>query len=261
MKITTQDGMVFEGTQAEYEAFLAFAERKSAEQAQASETIEFEGATYRKVDREARGGDVVIFKNGIHNVPWITKGKAYKTFVISNAVVAAVTGDDGDDICVYESDYRNRTRETVDVYEAIAKAKTPKLKAGNFVKFKKDTPSITSEKPYEISVDEDGELYFIDNDGDHRWEPLRVHEYEILSAEEVKWVKIGRKPNEFKKGDIVLITNHRTGDGAGNIGTIEDAGILGEKGVGVRYGTRYAGISLYGESVELLAPVESLFNA
>lgn len=76
----------------------------------ASETIEFEGATYRKVYREAREGDVVIFREntsccGSTNVPYLVteerEGKPYLKAVGIN---------------VYHC-YYGRSRETVDVYE------------------------------------------------------------------------------------------------------------------------------------------------
>lgn len=227
---------------------------ESALEAYVEETIEFEGATYRKVDREAREGDVVVL-TGDELPCWFTKDKAYK---IGKGPYIEKCDKGYKNYVVYDFSY-GRTRETVDVYEAIAKAKTPKLKAGNFVKFKKDTPSITSEKPYEISVDEDGELYFIDNDGDHRWEPLRVHEYEILSAEEVKWAKIGRKPNEFKVGDIVEVTGSTGGHSVGTIGEVVKAP---PHFIGTNIGVKANGhIKSHLGQMKLVAPVESLFNA
>ncbi|MFJ7950748.1 hypothetical protein ACIQZG_04370 [Lysinibacillus sp. NPDC096418] len=71
--------------------------------------IEFEGQQYRKVDREAREGDVVMFSvNNIH----YRSNKSYK--VIRNV---EFTDEDGKVIFVYNK--LKRTPENVDVYELI----------------------------------------------------------------------------------------------------------------------------------------------
>ena len=68
MKITMPNGFIFEGTQAEYESFLAFAETQQAEETpKSSDTITFEGEQYRKVDRKAQAGDVVVFRKNTSN--------------------------------------------------------------------------------------------------------------------------------------------------------------------------------------------------
>jgi len=71
--------------------------------------IEFEGQQYRKVDREAHEGDVVIFT--VSNVHYRSK-KSYK--VIENV---KFTDENGQVIHVYNE--HKRTPETVDVYELI----------------------------------------------------------------------------------------------------------------------------------------------
>lgn len=404
MKITMKNGITFEDTQAEYEELLAYAERKIAEdeekEAQVEETIEFEGATYRKVEREAREGDVVIFHKSTR--PWATNSRKY-------AVQKGPKFDDNDgDMQNIYNVLAGRTRETVDVYEPIeqakyvpqegdivvvvksengsrnsvgdigkvsnvshvnfavdvpqkpkaprvngnkheayevrkatpaevekyeqaahkasfavgdyvkvvksyadcegeivkiteigeydsprgvcdfvvehspkkdgrfavkaeqivkatgaeiAKSKAPKLKAGDFVKFEKDGMDITAGKVYEVKADDDGDFYVLDDIGRKDYRAGRDSKYEIVDAETAKWAKIGRKPNEFKQGDVVRVVAHADGKCEGEIGLIEDAGILGEGGVGVRCGTHYVGICFKGETVELVAPVESLFNA
>lgn len=384
--------------------FIMHPEVVTVVKSQANETIEFKGAEYRKVDREAREGDGVIFKHGIHNVAWITKGKPYKAF--KDAGEACVAGNDGDNICVYESDYRNRTRETVDVYEPIeqakyvpqegdivvitantsghannigdigkvgeeeplsdggvavyvpggptrsirtkpcdmsratpaevekyeqaihkasfavgdyvkliksergnvgaiakiikvgtfntqhvdgsisvepfklehltgkiageitsgpaewlvkatdaeiAKATAPKLKAGDFVKITLKRSWYTPEKVYEV-IEHGGTLRVIDDVGDANGGALRMGEYEILSAEEAKWTKIGRKPNEFKKGDVVRVTTKKHEHKVGDIRIISpkisnhfDHALVG-------------GGYIDTKNIELVSPVESVFK-
>lgn len=284
----------------------------------ADETIEFEGATYCKVDREAREGDVVILK--ATGVDLFKVGKKYK--VVKGVQIA---DDDGDLFDLYSSKLR-RTCETVDVYEAqyipqegdivvvtddsvsnhtlgdvgkitevdgdtfrvtvpgkknrsdwhldfrfrkatpaevekyeqaVKDTSKPKLKAGDYVKFKHGNSDTKAGKPYLIEVDpSDGELSFKDDAGDF-CDIDFTGEYEIISAEEAKWAKIGRKPNEFKKGDVVRVIDNMCTSAI----SIGDLAIVnyqnkesGSLDVSVPSGgTRYV-------SGELIAPVESLFN-
>ncbi|MEG0381303.1 MAG: hypothetical protein RR603_06350, partial [Kurthia sp.] len=86
-----------------------------------AETIEFEGAQYKKVDREAEIGDVVIFLKT--DVPWITNREPYKVIIGSEAQQTFID-DDGSRINVYrEAIGYERTLETVDVYELIEEDK------------------------------------------------------------------------------------------------------------------------------------------
>lgn len=408
MKITMNNGITFEGTQAEYEEFLAYAERKIAEdeakEAQVEETIEFEGATYRKVEREARVGDVVIFRNirscsVDNNKPYLAENLPV---ALSGNSALAVKGSCN---CRVYSDEYKRTRETVDVYELIeqakyvpqegdivvitgntnmsrnaigdigkikkcnnddglyavevpgkprtsesngnwtcfnemrkatpeeveqyeqeahqasfslgdyvkvtdnfddatvnvgdiceivyddktdlpfklkrladgktsgfmyargvvkatdeevAKALKPKLKAGDYVKFSENQMGITAGKLYEVCK-EHGELSLTDDDGDWRYSRVFSDEHEILSAEEAKWAKIGRKTNEFKKGDIVRVLGVCSGhEIAGQLGEVVEADGTDRPFVRAVYDGELIELRT---RVELVAPVESLFNA
>ena len=73
--------------------------------------IEFEGAKYRKVDREAREGDVIRM-NGKTSSEAVKSGELFK---VSKAVRAETTYGP----CPVYVDYYNRTTETIDVYELI----------------------------------------------------------------------------------------------------------------------------------------------
>ncbi|MGE7113216.1 hypothetical protein [Lysinibacillus sp. NPDC047702] len=82
--------------------------------------IEFEGDKYRKVDREAQVGDVVIFRNQTNNhIP--KNNTPYLMDIDDDECIVIGT----DECCVY-SEIHNRTLETVDVYELIeSKSLTP----------------------------------------------------------------------------------------------------------------------------------------
>lgn len=218
MKITLANGMVVEGTAEELASYIAmiedFAKAYSCDACQDDccetvepETITFEGAQYRKVDREAREGDVVIFRE--NSSCYFIVGETYKV-VTNGGVVTAIDEDDDDILPVYRESH-GRTRETVDVYEPIANEKPAhedntectksELKAGDFVKFAENGLDIVAGKPYEIIEDADGNLIFLDDVGEAR-SPNRV-DRTILSSEELKWAKLGRKVNEYKPGDII----------------------------------------------------------
>lgn len=141
----------------------------------------------------------------------------------------------------------------------IAKATGPKLKVGDFVKFKRGISDTKADKPYLIEVDPSGgELAFRDDVND--WCSIaHSSEYEILSAEEAKWAKIGRKPNEFKKGDVVRVLGVCSGhEIAGQLGEIVIADGSDQPRVRAVYEDEL--IELW-TRVELVAPVESIFNA
>ncbi|MGF0471182.1 hypothetical protein ACQQ6W_16240 [Lysinibacillus fusiformis] len=79
--------------------------------------IEFEGQQYRKVDREAKVGDVVIFNSKIypHNA------EPNKPYIVNRQIAYGVGHHDGETICnvkfaIYD---HGRTPENVAVYELI----------------------------------------------------------------------------------------------------------------------------------------------
>lgn len=83
---------------------------------------------------------------------------------------------------------------------------------------------------------------------------------EITKAEEIaKWAKIGRKPGEFKKGDVVNAKR-------GGIGQRHEYGIIEDVAVGEGFGVRFANndyrafIYDEGATVELIAPVDARFD-
>lgn len=80
--------------------------------------IEFEGQQYRKVNREAKPGDVVNYKNTTSGC--ISKDKYYKVLhpIAWSGDECRVIGDDGDDYTVYFSAVGRGIKET-DVYELI----------------------------------------------------------------------------------------------------------------------------------------------
>ncbi|MEK5331982.1 hypothetical protein [Lysinibacillus sp. FSL W8-0992] len=90
--------------------------------------IEFEGWQYRKVDREARKGDVVIFTKiprGDRTTKDVQDNKPYKV-LLGYEGETVIKDDDGSMLRVYGGGVLEGTPETVDVYELIeSKPLTP----------------------------------------------------------------------------------------------------------------------------------------
>lgn len=238
------------------------------------ETIEFEGATYRKVEREAREGDVVTYASPSKS--YVTKGKPYK--VLSTDHGLRILDEDGDKLGVYNE--WCRTRETIDVYEPIEQAKyVPKEgdivvitgntnmsrnKVGDIGKIRQTRMAGTKGAWVDVPQRPDSsDAYgnYTKLEEFRKATPAEVEKYEqavkdveIAEIKE-KWAKIGRKPNEFKKGDVVYAKRPNYE----GIGAIED---IGRSGYGVRFSNGdYKGFFSDEEgTVELVAPVESLFN-
>lgn len=78
--------------------------------AESSAEITFDGAQYRKVDRSAREGDVIVFAEALRS--YLTSGKAYLVNEIDSGGDAQIADDDGDE---YDS-----FGETFDVYEKVS---------------------------------------------------------------------------------------------------------------------------------------------
>ncbi|MGY3188766.1 hypothetical protein [Lysinibacillus sp. TE18511] len=131
-----------------------------------------------------------------------------------------------------------------------------KLKAGDFVKYNDNQMGITAGKLYKV-YEKYGELSITDDDDDWRHGGVFSDEHEILSAEEVKWAKIGRKVNEFKKGDVIEITRDQCGSKVGTVTTVVS---IINGGEGVTYKGDHARYGADVTAIKLVAPVESLFK-
>lgn len=233
------------------------------------ETIEFEGATYRKVEREAREGDVVIFTNETAYRYFITKNQPYKVIADGKFV-----DNDGDRMTIYRNDSdQNRTRETVDVYEPIEQAQYVPQE-GDIVVVTGNTNDSENKvgdigKVTVVDYDDMDARVLVPNGKDYsNWTEFsdirkatsaEVEKYEqaVKDAEIAeKWAKIGRKPNEFKKGDAVFVTHS---DGGKVYGIIHEDS-CGHK-IKVDFGKRYSICTEEKSELTLVAPVESLFNA
>lgn len=144
----------------------------------------------------------------------------------------------------------------------VAAAKKPKLKSGDFIKFAEDGLDITAGKVYKVQQDSDGNFYVLDDYGSKDYRIGRGSDFEIVPESEAKWLKIGRKVNEYRVGDIVRLLNGGLGGLSGYEGIItkitdKDYLYRLEKPdfVEDEVDTWYQA-----DDIELIAPVESTLN-
>ncbi|MEK4360862.1 hypothetical protein NYE48_28035 [Paenibacillus sp. FSL M7-1455] len=236
--------------------------------------VEVNGQKYRKVEREAKTGDIVKITDFI--VPdFIEDGGFYEVVRIDSCGYPQIFDEDGDECYLCKDAY--------EVYEKVAEPATPqyrKVMKEEYEEATKPKPNVSVGDKVRIiryqcnwtegtivtitepdvggvgktarAVSEDGRIFLTDYDS---FELLSAEELAQI-AEEAKWAKIGRKVNEFKRGDLVRVlrTMGASSLRKGQIvevavpdGTTEPEVFVGNGG------TRYAG-------VELIIPVEQRFD-
>lgn len=166
-------------------------------------------------------------------------------------------------VCGY-IDAKDLTRAT-DAEVAEAKEKLiPKFSVGDYAKVVGDTyhSDIDGGAIVKITnlVDEDGDLRF-KLVGDGAYDYAKPSSLEKVSAEEVKWAKIGRKVDEYKVGDIVAYDG-RCWFGNSGIGeVIQDTNENNYTRVAATSngGTRI-NYYLEPETLTLITPVEARFD-
>lgn len=161
-------------------------------------------------------------------------------------------------------DAEDLTRAT-DAEVAEAKARlTPKFSVGDYAKVVGDTyhSDIVGGAIVKITdlADSAGDLRF-ELVGDDDYDFAKPSSLEKVSAEEVKWAKIGRKVDEYKVGDIVAYDDRRWFGNSG-IGEVTKAtnennytriGATGNGGI-------RSGYYLNPEKLTLITPVEARFD-
>ncbi len=259
-KLTLTDGTIFEGTT---EELIALTEKFSGKLTDpVAGNITHNGVEYKIVDRKAREGDVVIIPQS--DSEFFTDGKKYGPVFFEEGA-PCVFGDDKDWYYVYHDGF-NRTTETVLVYEPKAEA----LKVGD----------------YAIVIGSEHSNYFGGKDGDivkvvkivadkyfhteeldggsyngnpvARPEALRkatdaeVAEAKASAERNAVFTQAGRKPNEYRKGDIVRITKYQLGHPKGSL--VEVVEIRGDNAIEVQGGS-ISGLTTFGAGVECVEPI------
>jgi hypothetical protein len=216
---------------------------------------------YRKVtDRDPRVGDYVKFDEA--PCSYLTAGKYYEIVEIDDFGDPQIIDDDGDEFDTYGHEF--------EVYELVAEG-APKFEVGDYVKVVGGI-SCHIGKIAKIECIFDGRAKFSEviNDNQH---PLGGSPLEYLvkltaeevakAKEEIRWSKIGRKPGEFKKGDIVRVIEYDgslyNGHEYGLIGEVEYDITIKDPQVDGGVPVVINDISFFNH-VELICPVEHRFD-
>lgn len=213
-KITLENGMVIEGSIEELtEMAKAFGGNVEVP------AVEIDGVDYRKVtDGKPKAGDYFKFTDvGDHDD--VTAGKYYEIVEV----------DSDGDLNFYDDvdDFHNAVIEDVEVYEKVAPccANPEPLKVGDYARvvnypcpsvFSRNIVKVTDINRKYTSFPLRAEL--LDGSDDEVFsvnQLVRATDEEVAEAKkesermvlERRWAKIGRKPNEFKKGDIIKDTD------------------------------------------------------
>ncbi|QVY62955.1 hypothetical protein [Cytobacillus gottheilii] len=228
-----------------------------------ADTITHEGAEYTLVDRKAQPGDVVVFTEATSR--YVTNGKPYLVDAYD-----LIIDDEDDEISVYNNDSEyGRTPANVKVY-APATPKVEPLKVGDYAKIVHSVRGLEGTIVMIISTDVPTHDYEVEHIpkiddqlyGADAYQLVRATDEEIAEAkaeaerkaEIARWAKIGRKPNEFKKGDIVRVIEDTGANEEGEIVIIaEDGANVYFDECGDKYGCRP-------HWFELIAPAESRFD-
>lgn len=250
----TVAGVTYEGSPQELKEFF--------EQLGAKFPVEEE---YRKVvGRDPRVGDYVKFSET--DDTGITLGKYYEILAID---------EDGDPKIIDDYDETSYaiSSEEFEIYEKVGEDKPAEepLKVGDYAKIvdKKHghhfnigdiiklvasgyNPNFKAERV------PDGEIWYVDEselvkatDEEVAQAKAELERKKADEAERAKWAKIGRKPNEFKKGDIVRLLE---GTGANEEGEIVEIAEDGGRSYIDECGDTYGSMTGW---FELIAPVES----
>jgi hypothetical protein len=224
-----------------------------------SRVDKLEATVYKTPESELKVGDYArVIKSTCGREGVIVEIIAPSPYIVPRGYLAIKEISDGG---VYRSVPEWLVRATD---EEVAAAKAPKFSVGDYAKVIGETHCRDIGEGTLVEITKD-----LDDDGEYEIYPLDGSDYdyakparlEKLSDEEVaeakavaKWDAIGRKPNEFKKGDIVRVTKSASGHLAGTIGElVAELSSNGDHRV-------YANGRTYSHSYELITPVEARFD-
>ncbi len=273
VKMTMADGNVLEGTPEELKQMFEIFGEKDDEKFNISpaEEITYNGAVYTLVQREAQPGDVVVFTESKKD--YVKNGKPYGPVSTDGKFL-----DDYCDLIPVYYENGGRTKTSVKVYAPVAKAEPvvdTELKVGDYVKVTDNKQHGTMQK-HGFQIGEIVRVLRIPSEtcnkdrikalaGRKVWF-VHVDDFVKATSDEVaeaKWARINRKPNEFKKGDIVKLLNR---SGFVNrdipIGTIAElAGDVNEE-LTAQFINKFTNNSNYvvADNLELITPVEQRFD-
>lgn len=190
--------------------------------AESSAEITFDGAQYRKVDRSAREGDVIILRSAPFEEYDITQGTPYEVTRVDSSDDPHIKDDECNDYDTCD--------DVFDVYEKVSAETTVRgvqylevkrqARAGETIKMMDDDGAAgwaEGDTFIVAKIDSDGDAVFKDNDGDTRYkdtdyyvvlEPINAQakaEPERLSVGDYAKVVNPKAYREHRRGQIVEI--------------------------------------------------------
>lgn len=214
-----------------------------------SKVDKLEGKTddgYRLVtDREPRVGDYVKFDEALYG--WLTAGKYYeiKEFDGDDPVIIR---DDGDEYDTFGDEFK--------VYEKVPAIKETvnNISVGDYVKLTTREPSygwggVKRGDIGKVVKILGGDQLTIEFPNHPDWSGLVSEVEKVTDENELKFLRIGRKPNEYKVGDLIKITRDQY---CAPVGSICEVIKIYENCV--KYRSGYVGDF---DAIELIAPVEA----
>jgi exosome complex RNA-binding protein Csl4 len=262
-KVTLANGAVVEGS---VEELMQMAKVFGAPAVELAEEEPKKDEAYRKVEgRDPKDGDFVKFDDEFAaEKSYFTVGKYYEITEIDEYGDPQIVDDDGDEydtggdgFKVFEKvslDKRIKTPEVEpfkvgDYVVANPEIESPYYVTDRSMKLGKVTDTWENEIQIEIVSHEKLQEIGQDFDVDPKYFLKATDEEVAKGKRDAKFAKIGRNPDEFKKGDIVRLIEYT---GADKEGTIVE---LGGEGTYIdAYGRTLGFESEWGE---LIAPVES----
>jgi hypothetical protein len=228
--------------------------------------VTYEGADYVKVpDGEPKSGDIGLFKEN--------------TYLASDFdIVISIDGDgdpeledSGNWYAFYLTFFRkvnaptltDRVTSLESRVDALGGEKCCTLKVGDYVKVIREYCEHNVDDILKITATAEGHDFRVDRIGHDDYGFINEKHIVRATDEEVekaraeaqsiaKWASIGRKPNEFKKGDIVALNQHSGGHGNGTIVEVVNHG-----NYRANDGSTWLGkLDWY----KLIAPVEARFD-
>lgn len=224
--------------------------------------VEYNGSVYSKVKEKAKTGDLVL-SNGVHDAD---AGNFYEVNTKDKFGDAAII----DDVQAERSNFIGFDvfRKSMVVEEVKT---TPTFKVGDFAKVIRSYRGLEGEIVEIIENDEPWRanpgnivIRMVVSGIKMQAEPdqlIKATDKEVKQAKrDAKFVKIGRKPSEFKKGDIIRIATYQNGHVEGSVVEVvrvenSELKVKGDSKIGL---TEYFASA---DCVELIAPVESRIDA
>lgn len=219
---------------------------------------------------EAGVGDFVKFRKDRRD--YIIAGKMYEIYEIDGAGDPQIIDEEGDsfDTCGEDVTFYTKASKDEEVDEIDTKDTTKvgdgRLSLGEYAKVVKNIGGHYASIGDIVKIVEDEEDYqpFLCESEDgrnagyfHEDELVRVTEEERKEAEEVsKWAKIGRKPNEYKVGDIARITDYQCGHYEGTLVEVKGFGTTNLQVNGI-YAGKLRDFYADDHCIELVVPAEA----